>query len=159
MLGIVFTRLLPFSAPGLDEIALLGELQNPRVRPPVALDDEHGASWSKRQIVRLVQQSSACRFVPVAGLSFDTPHLQYLSLRAQLRDGVPGNIGRPDIAVSVDPHAMGTNIQTFTHRADELAVLVEFHQRMIATIEDHEVTVRCDRYRGWCAQHHAVRET
>src|SRR5207247_8089197 len=88
-------RALPTPRP--DERSILVESQHARRGLPVARGDEDVARWTDAHIGRLVQEPGLCSFVPLPRLPFHTEHELNLAPGIHFRDGVPGDVVRPDI--------------------------------------------------------------
>src|SRR5215510_4518388 len=98
MCHVEFSGLLTLTAPGLDELSVLIELQHTGVAHRtggVALSDEDVAITGNRHIVRLIKKLR--RFVPISSLALRSKHHQKFSLRIQFHYRVRADVSRPDI--------------------------------------------------------------
>ena len=68
------------------------------------------------------------------------------ALHVPLDDHVRRRVYVPHVSLRIETDGVGAFEfrRTFSHRADELAIGVEFHQRMVTAIEKEDVTLRTD---------------
>ena len=81
---------------------------------------------------------------------------QHLALGGDLADRVVAVVGAVEVVVAVDMDAVGAAEQAFAPRAQEVAVAVEHHHRMLAAIEDIDAVLAVDRHRRDVAELPAV---
>ena len=126
------------TAPRLDERPVGGELHQLRRTAAVSHQHEYLAGRVDRQVRRLVQQPVR----RLAGLAVRAEGHQHLAVRVHLGDGVPVDVGGPDVAVGVEPHPVGPEVLALPPRPHEAAVGVELHQRVGAAVEDEQRVLR-----------------
>ncbi len=145
----------PLLAPGLDEVAVLVELDDLRLAAAVPLHHVDLARRPERHVVRLVEQPQMSVGVHLSG---GLPHAQHqhdASVGVHLVDHVGAHIGGPDIVLAVDAQAMRPVEQAFAQRAQVFAVRVEFHQRIGPAMQHEDVALGVDRHARRAAEGHA----
>ena len=81
---------------------------------------------------------------------------QHLAVGRDLADRVVAVVGAVERVVAVDMDAVRAAEQAFAPRAQEVAVAVEHHHRMLAAIEDIDVVLAVDGHGGDVAELPAV---
>src|SRR5262249_34767784 len=105
--NIEFAGLFAFSAPRLDELSILIELEDARISVctgRVSLRHEDIAIRSDRDIVRLVEKLR--RLVPCAAVALGSEGHEDLPLRIEFHHRVGADVSSPQIAVLVDAQAV-----------------------------------------------------
>ena len=88
----------------------------------------------------------------------DADGQQHLAVGGAFAHGVVAVIGAIEIVVGVDVQAVGAGEQAFAPAAQEIAVAVEHHHRMVAAVEDVDAVLAVDRDGGDVGELPAVRQ-
>ena len=158
MRQIEFARAFPLAAPGLDEGAVLVELQHARGALAVPLQHEDIAGRPYHRLVRFVEQPEMPERMPLAGVALDAQHHFEPPGRIEFVDEVRRNVRRPDVILCVDPQTMRALKHPIAEPADEIAVGVEFHQRHQPAMDDEDVAFGIEGDTRCAAKIHAGRK-
>lgn len=86
--------------------------------------------------------------MPLLRRAFDTQHHENAPVGIHLHDDVRDIVGRPDVVFGIDAQTVRIGKDAVSQRTDVAAVAVEFHQHMLAAVEDEDMAFGIERDTG-----------